>query len=314
MRTLPLIPLIPLLAACTLVFGCDSKANLHGSIGQGGAAGGLGGGQPGNAAGAAGTGVAGHDGGSGAGGMPGDTTGNGGSTPPLEPPADISGRWGMFEFEDPVGVQLFEAPDGTLTGMGCAAGAPGAGDLGPGNLCGSITGRVTGQTASFSFPLVGFAPKTAYSAQVVVSHDRQRMAGDFSGVDGPTGPMAWLRIPDGDAWLRRFMPTDSDPLSGYYALDLIADASEGDEYRAGTSYTLGYFARSLTGDLGGFWNTEMSDPMQGSPVRVGPVPVTVPTLPISLSLEFDSTGFVNVSAATPSGGFYRFAAKRKTTP
>jgi len=303
MRT---VSLATFLAACALACGCDSKAILHGSIVQDGAAGDLAAdGQMGGVAGAVNGGMAGHDADPGTGGMP----GVGGSTPP----ADISGRWGMFEFEDPVGVQLFEAPDGTLTGSGCAAGAPGAGAVTPGNFyCGSITGKVTGAAASFSFPLTNVA--ATYSAQVIVSHDRQRMAGGFSGLNGPVGMMAWLRVADGDQWLRPFVPTDGDPLSGYYALDLIAGASDGDEFTAGTSYTLGYFARSLTGDLGSFWNSEMSDPSQGGPIRVGPVPVTVPTLPTSLSLEFDATGFVSVSAATPSGGFYRFTARRKTTP
>ena len=110
--------------------------------------------------------------------------------------------------------------------------------------------------------------------------------------------------------LQRIRSPDGDPLSGWYTLDVVADASLGSEFLAGTVYKIGYLDRSLTGDLGGFWNTEMSDPGQGSPLRVGPVPITIPALPTSLSLDFDATGFVGVTATTPTGGFYRFNAKR----
>jgi hypothetical protein len=218
----------------------------------------------------------------------------------------------MFEFEDPVGVSLVEAPDGTLTGEGCAAGAPGASNPDAETFfCGAITGKVTGETATFSFPLTTFAPNVVYWASVTISRDRQRMAGDFNAVAGrPVGPTAWLRVRGDAAWLDSISSADDDPLSGWYALELVADASVGSEFVAGTVYRLGYFNRSLAGDLGGFWNSEMSDPRQGSPLRVGPVPVTVRTLPTSLSLDFDATGFVGVTASTPAGGFYRFTAKR----
>jgi len=217
----------------------------------------------------------------------------------------------MFAFEDPVGVNLIEAPDGTLTGDGCAAGAPGSSN--PDALffaCGAITGKVTGQTATFWFPLGGIAPNTFYGARVTISRDGQRMAGDFNAVSGPVGPTAWLRVRWDAPWLDRPRPIDGDPLNGWYGLELMADASVGSDYVAGTVYRLGYLDRSLTGDLGSFWNSEMSDPMEGSPVLVGPVPITVPTLPTSLSLAFDATGIVGVTASTPSGGLYRFSAKR----
>src|SRR6187551_2612348 len=93
-----------------------------GAVGSGGgpsATGGAPAGSGGEAAGTGGaTGIAGAGGGS------------------IVTPIDISGRWGMFDFEDPVGVQLMQDADGRLTGRGCAAGAPGvpAFDAFPGDL------------------------------------------------------------------------------------------------------------------------------------------------------------------------------------
>ena len=302
-----LLFLLTLAPVTAFSLGCSSSAAVGGARGAGGSDGdGAGGGTAGTHGSLERGGTAGSQGVSGAAGVAGGPAGAGGSAEPS--PADISGRWGMFKFEDPVGVQLFEAPDGTLTGTGCAAGAPG---FYPSNLylCGAITGRVTGETATFSFPLEDF-PGTTYSTRVTISRDRQRMAGNFNAVAGPVGPMAWLRVRYDAAWLDRPIPIDDDPLSGWYTLDLMADASVGDEFVAGTVYELGYFERSLTGDLGSFWNSETSDPGQGSPLRVGPVPITVPTLPTSLSIDFDAAGFVGVTATTPTGGLYRFSAKK----
>jgi len=298
MRTQALLLIGPVAA---FVLGCHSSTSSDGSRGV--------------ADGSGGVGVAGQRGADPAGGsagVAGGPAGAGGSEPSVEPPADISGRWGMFKFEDPVGVHLFEASDGTLTGTGCAAGAPGGPPGYPGGLfyCGAVTGKVRGETASFSFPLVSGVPSAVYSARVTISHDRQRMAGDFDGMYGPVGPMAWLRVRSDASWLDRIAPTDGDPLSGWYVLELKPDASVGSEFVAGTVYKLGYFDRSLTGDLGGFWQSEVSDPSQGSPLQVGPVPATRSTLPSSLSMDFDATGFVAVTANTPSGGLYRFSAKR----
>ena len=40
---------------------------------------------------------------------------------------NIAGRWAMFTFEDPVGVELSEA-EGALSGQGCAGGVPSLND------------------------------------------------------------------------------------------------------------------------------------------------------------------------------------------
>ena len=294
--------------------GCNPSMSTGAPGGAGGDKGGPGGvaGQVGTGTGASG-GAGGDKGGpGGVAGQMGTGTGAGGSVSPVDPPADISGRWGMFSFEDPVGVQLFEAPDGTLTGTGCAAGAPSSPDVNAFLYdCGTITGKVTGETATFSFPLGPTVPAIySYSARVTISRDRQRMAGDFDGIYGLVGSMAWLRVRWDVSWLDRARSTDAEPLAGWYALELMAGASVGGEFVAGTVYRLGYHERSVSGDLGSFWNSELSDPDQGSPLRVGPVPTTVLTLPTSLSMDFDATGIVGVTAGTPSGGLYRFSASR----
>jgi hypothetical protein len=225
----------------------------------------------------------------------------------LGPPADISGRWGMFDFEDPVGVQLLEAPDGTLSGRGCAAGAPGYQD-GETSLCGDAFGKVVGHTASFGFG-IGEAGGAGYSFQVTIAQDAQRMTGIFNnGFADGASPIAWLRVAPDEIWLERAPYNEKDALTGRYELSLLASESSGNEYVAGQKYSLGYWRHALRGDLGSFWSSEMSDPdLEASPLRVGPVPPTTPDLPYVLSLDFELTGFTHVTAHTPSGGKYVFS-------
>lgn len=226
----------------------------------------------------------------------------------------------MFEFEDPVGVQLAAAPDGTLRGRGCAAGAPGGPQTQPSLpelFCGDISGKVSGRTAQFAFPLnAGGSPPGPYSARVTVSADGRRMAGVFTTAAGGREYLtSWLRVADDADWL--VLPnrtTAMRPLSGTYQLALVAAESVGDDFVAGRTYEIryghGHHWHSLWGDLGAFWHTEMTVPENGSPLRVGPVSPTVPELPISLALEFEGDAFTRVTASTASGGFYTFTATK----
>jgi hypothetical protein len=250
-------------------------------------------------------------------GTGGNGGGGGGGGSDVGAPIDISGRWGMFEFEDPVGVQLGQAPDGTLTGRGCAAGAPG-GPPTPGAIelfCGPISGRVTGRTASFAFPFEGAGGLGPYSARVTLSVDGSRMAGIFNNGAGDIDyPMAWLRVRDDADWLNRAPPIPGgDPLSGRYELALIPEASMGDEFVPARTYELRYFGGAIAGDLGSFWHSEMSAGTPGTPLRVGPVSPTASAIPTSLALDFDATVFTRVSATTASGGLYVFAATKVAT-
>jgi hypothetical protein len=241
-----------------------------------------------------------------------DVAGAAGASEPVEPPADISGRWAMFHFEDPVGVQLFEAPDGKLTGRGCAAGTPGAASANASELqlCGDIVGKVTGQTASF-----GFVPEPSpahYMSRVTISRDGQRMSGLFSTGGESSTRMGWLRVPDDALGLARPPAALTQPLEGAYRLSLVTDESEGDEFVAGPAYDFVFRREGLYGALGDFWHSEMSSPADGSPLLVGPVPETEPGLPTSLALDYDESGVVRVEAHTSSGGSYVFTATRQS--
>jgi len=261
----------------------------------------------------AGGGAAATDG-NGAGGMGGTIPGGtGGSSAPIDPPlVDISGRWGMFAFEDPVGVQLFQAADGKLTGRGCDAGAPGDpafdGLLSP-DLCGDIAGEVRGRAASFGFTFQDVG-NVRYSARVTISDDGRRMSGIFNNGMGGSATLSWLRVADGTAWLRR-ASVSGNPAWGDYALTLVAAADSGSEFVAGRTYDFTYSKDSIWGDLGCFWHSEFSPPLSpltDGVIRVGPVPPTDPALPTSLSLEVDSGAIRSITATTERGGVYTFLA------
>ena len=225
----------------------------------------------------------------------------------------------MFTFEDPVGLQLSQDPGGKLTGRGCAAGSPGGPtfDMSPGNAplyCGDISGEVHGLSATFGFP-IEFGPNLRYAAEVAISADGRRMAGVFKTSSGDLPPMAWLRVADDASWLEIDVDEIEDraPLLGSYELTLDIAASSGTEYVPSRTYVLHYWSRGIGGELGSFWHTEMSPVGAGSPQRVGPVPPTIPVLPISLTLEFDGGLIRRVTATTASGGLYTFTAKRTST-
>jgi len=245
--------------------------------------------------------------------------GSGGAAAPVDRPlVDISGRWGMFTFEDPVGVQLVQAPDGTLTGRGCIAGAPDAsGFLAPPispDWCGQITGAVRGRAAAFGFRFT-FAGQSGYSARVTVSEDGRRMAGVFNnGVADLEYPMAWLRVADDATWLPYTKATiGEDPAHGHYQLTLVTADSEGSEFQPDKAYLLAYTRDGIWGELGSFWNTELV-PDTSKPngaLRVGPVPPTLTGLPTALSLVADGGDLRGVTASTASGGRYTFTAARQ---
>jgi len=242
----------------------------------------------------------------GQGGAAGGTAGAAGTTD--RPTADVSGRWGLFVFEDPVGVFLRQEADGTITGQGCTSGAPGELPTGAGDPggCGALSGRVSGQSASFGFPTT--ATQFAYQANVVISADGQRMTGTLTTFANIPYPVAWRRVREDAAWLDRGDFMRPDPIAaGPYELALIPEESVGNEFVAGTPYWIRYWEHTIFGQLGSFWTDEISPVGMGSPLRVGPVSAAVPELPDSLLLDFDATGFTGVTAITPSGGHYRFA-------
>lgn len=314
------------LSLCLAFSSCGREAShrnsstmggASGSTGGVGAVGGVPGGLGGNetrTGGAAGTGtgaavgIAGNGGGAGA-------AGGSGVIPPA---VDISGRWGMFLFEDPVGVQLFQAPDGTLTGRGCFSGTPGGPtrDQWFDSCVTKVSGAVSGRSAWFGFPLDVGGPGAFYSVRVTVSDDAQRITGVFTTVGTPGDDdlkVAWLRVRDDADWLvypSNELEQERARSVGSYALTLLTDLSTGTEFGSGRTYHLYYSSRGIGGDLGSFWTSETSRAAGGGPERVGPVSATIPALPTALEIDFLTTGPIRrITAKTPSGGVYVFSAE-----
>ncbi len=207
----------------------------------------------------------------------------------------------MFDFEDPVGVQLVQN-GAQLTGDGCAGGVPPREDSTWDTYCGAVSGTVAGRKAMFGFHFQNYD----YLAETVVSADGTRMTGRFHGAsDWMPYPMAWLRAEDGQHWL---------PLPAYppqfenanYELQLTD--SDGDEYAPGQTYVMHYFRSSFGGDLGSFWYSEISQASPDGPLVVGPVALTQPQLAVAMSVDIDNGHFTRFQATTGSGHHYAFSA------
>jgi len=65
---------------------------------------------------------------------------------------------------------------------------------------------------------------------------------------------------------------------------------------------------AIGGDLGAFWSSEMTRPDPDGPLAVGPVPMTTPELPVSLTIAMHGEAFPEVEAVTGSGHHYTFTA------
>lgn len=244
-------------------------------------------------AGAAGQGSSGAAlGGAGAG-----TGGDGGGAAEPVPPLD--GRWAMFSFEDPVGVELTEEL-GVLSGQGCYGGLPTPNHPEIPSSCQPLTGTASGRHVQFAFA----AETYTYAANVYVSADGQRMAGAFRASGGwGVSPFSWLRVGADDGWMPRAEPASAVALvleerSGWYELEGLVDV----DGEPGSIDILGYGQfRALAGTLGAFWESEMTWNEAEQVLVAGPVPETSPELPTQLTLHFQSTALVSVDAVFPSG-------------
>jgi hypothetical protein len=221
--------------------------------------------------------------------------------PNAEP--DISGDWAMFGFEDPVAVSLVQH-ENVLTGYGCCAG------LGEtGNCCGPIKdGWIAEGRAHFAFAVTDFDD---YVADVVVSSDAARMAGEFEGLGDSTTTTAWTRISSGDIWLTHDDASLRDAVEARvagYALKL--GEVDGDEFSSDRSYevVLAMYGTLplLYGDFGPYWAGEMTWQADQETLAIGPVPTTLSTLPTALAFRFSDTLLVSVEATMPSGNDYVF--------
>ncbi len=215
---------------------------------------------------------------------------------------DLSGRWAMFAFEDPVAVELQQTGD-VLAGRGCCSG------LGPDpglNCCGPVTGEITARLASFGFSFDLGGPYV-YATEASVSADGQRMTGTFSRTT--TRPIAWVRLGPGENFLPEPAPALVEalyPRGGGYMLT-VSD-SGGVDFAFRAMYRLNVHYRSVSGDLGSFWSGEMTWNAGEQTLVVGPVPETDSSRPVEMRLHFDGNTLTSVDAMMGSGVKYIFEA------
>lgn len=229
-----------------------------------------------------------------------------------EAPADVAGRWALFVFEDPVGVNLVQDGD-RLTGQGCAGGTPPFVMSADTAFCGPIAGKVTGQSVEFGFTVSPL--NFNYHVSTQVSADGRRMTGDLYTIRKIDLPTAWLRVPDGDPGLAIVPGGIDGVLSGVYELNLESADEGATEYTADKSYRLNYWSdQGIASDLGSFWNTEIGflGPTPNE-ISVGPVAATAAELAVAMVLETGVSGVTSVLAATASGHHYGFRATRLTS-
>jgi hypothetical protein len=225
----------------------------------------------------------------------------------LLPAIDVSGNWAMFGFEDPVAVSLTQSGT-TLSGRGCCAGLATEEAL---DCCGPIKGgSIIDRNVEFAF---AFDPYL-YAADVFVSADGQRLAGRFHATGALGSPTAWVRIGPADQWL----PPPSVPLpaavrslvlNGGFDLVLAGTAPVG-AFLPSTPYRLNIrtsHEAMLSGDLGAFWEGELTWNDSDETLIAGPVPETDPELPTELHLRFEGRVLIEVVATLPSGDTATFS-------
>jgi hypothetical protein len=175
-------------------------------------------------------------------------------------------------------------------------------------------GSVAERNVTFEFPVPLGGP---YAADVIVSEDGARMAGAFHAVSGWGSPTAWVRIDPGETWLPEIESAVLDVVSarvGRYSIALnggtaIAGFSPGNTY----SFALLDSTRRalLYGDLGPFWEGELSWNEAEQTLRAGPVPETQPDLATELVLHFEDTVLREIAATFPSGETATFTATQE---
>jgi hypothetical protein len=240
-------------------------------------------------------------------GEAGQNAGGGGAEgePPL---VDITGRWGMFVFEDPVAVDVVQSGN-TLSGLGCDAGLPDPA-VGGGESCAPLKGTIEADRASFGFDIPGYS----FRAKVIVSRDASRMAGEFDDVTGRPFKSSWLRLSEDERGLsgRSSQSPPVAPLRGSYELRLIESSSPGTSFDPLRTYVLDYLPDwGIHGDLGVFYYTEIFGEQEtAGPILVGPVPATDPVLPVSIRLDRDGPAFTHAAVVDAHGVVSEFELTR----
>jgi len=240
-------------------------------------------------------------GGAGAGG---DTSAEGGGFAAV----DVSGRWAMIGWEDPVGVALSQNA-GSITGTGCGVGTP---PVQQASYCSDVFGTISADgNASFGFDFESAVGQYRYRADVTLAADGKRMAGYF-GIEGAAVyPSAWLPVNDGEFWLNASAGDPSGIATGSYDLRLLSAEADDPRYVMGAGYRLFYSVeRGIGGDLGAFFGREIvrvSDDL----TEVGPVSPSSPELPVSLSLTTREGAFIDITARLSNGHSFKFEATRR---
>ena len=224
------------------------------------------------------------------------------------PVASIDGLWDVAGFEDPLQWQFVQRGS-KLGGIACIGGLPSPGQELNSNLCGPITGEVSGRNVTAEF--------TAYSARhslrAMASADGQRIAGSLQ-IDHGSSSLPLLAVAGRrDTYVRSCVrPTPLRALKpAAYRLTWLKALVDHGEFDRAATYDV--FVRTIWvhGSLGAFWPCEITLPSESESASftAGPVVETSPDSPISVSLSEVSQG-VMVVVAMPSGGVYYFAGEQ----
>jgi hypothetical protein len=245
-----------------------------------------------------------------------------GSPPPVD--VDVDGVWLLYGWEDPVAVRItlrartgqagfdvigrgcFDGPAGLLGDPSCEAPHP--------DSCGPVSGSAEGSALQFAIHFE--ASNFVYAADVHASADGTRMAGAFltgkaSNPSLVSRALGWVRLDQVGGSCRQWMfpPADFAPVD-WRALgpirpfvlqgtDALGWLEPGQPYSLRTSKS---GIVSITGDLGVFWNPDFHWDDNERWLTAGPVPATVPGMPILLRLHFDEHLDLNqIVAVTPDG-------------
>jgi hypothetical protein len=228
----------------------------------------------------------------------------------LEPPlVDISGRWGMFLFEDPVALDVVQNGN-RITGLGCDAGLPDleADSAHTSDYCAPLRGEVEADRAWFAFDISAYA----FRAEVTVSRDASRMAGEFLDIFGQRFKSSWLRLRNEETALVRRSKRDQAAIDGRYDLRLMGSVSSESSFDPLRTYEITYIAAyGIYGDLGAFYYTEISgDETPSGPLLVGPVPATDPTVPVSIRFDRNAWQLTHATVADVHGVVSEFEVLR----
>jgi hypothetical protein len=219
-----------------------------------------------------------------------------------------SGSWAMFDFEDPVVVNITDS-GGVLAGKGSCV--PPEGNS---QCSGTVQGSAHDRELEFSFR--AGESGSSYRARAFVSEDGTRMSGFFA-VDGPPNRFraSWARPTPGSGWLSGDYSALYEKLGnraeGQYRLRLASAAGGG--FETEHDYDIS-FRRShgdlllLSGALGAFWTGEMTWDEAAQTLVIGPVAATAPDVPTALRMRFDAATLKSVEATLPSGSRFEFSA------